>query len=789
MGITVNDYYNVEDVHTSEKDKSGFDYLKKSIDYYISYLVREKKRIKKARNLYDGFRDKEEFRYLEETFGIETPIAVKMTPLIKTRIDVLLGLLLDDVFTYRVGINDAPTIANIEEQKKKERAERVIQGYRKQLNSNVAKVKKGEQPTTNVVTDKYLQNIEKSINEEFISQFEIAAQSLINFFEQDLTIDLKQKIKQFFLDLLISGEAYYRTTVPRIGEDPVLEIVKPENLFFSKNTSHQFLSQGHKANVNAVVHRTYLKRSEILTQYGHLMNQETLDSLFGHTTGDGAHRLYDARKLDHIYRNEEYYDSGRIHNQHSNSNLDTLPVYHVEWLANNKVELTDPEYKQDIETVLPIRSRKEYEENYGKKAGDGTTKKYGYRLDRYEGIRIGEDIYLNCGKSKHIPRSIGSPWTTTLSYNGVVYNDRNGKPYSVALSLKDLQDTYDILNFFRDNLIANAGVDGSRINLAAIPKVLGQDYMERILKFMAFRKQGVELYDPTEDGAHLFNHYGDFRGSLSGNIIEQLEVAKEGIERQVDIVTGVNRHMYAAAEVRDAVSNVQQGQKQVSLITKDIFELVHTSRKHMLTDLINRAKLTYKKGKRGSYIVGYRTMLFNIAPENFCWTDYNINVINSTKENIKLEKLAAIVPELVGSGLLDPGVLVKITMSDSPREILRVVEESMLAKSEENDQLGQLTQQLEQMQGQIKEYEQAIEQAGKQVEAMEKASNDLKVRELDTKDRDIDTKNDLAKDRLLLDQRIAEEEISKDKMIVQLEREQLYAEGSSGNAKEVRNDI
>jgi len=45
--------------------------------------------------------------------------------------------------------------------------------------------------------------------------------------------------------------------------------------------------------------------------------------------------------------------------------------------------------------------------------------------------------------------------------------------------------------------------------------------------------------------------------------------------------------------------------------------------------------------------------------------------------------------------------------------------------------------------------------------------------------------------RLKLDARIAEEEIQKDKMVVQLEREQLYQETGSGggNAKEVRNDI
>ena len=456
MSLFVNNYYNVEDYHIPEKEKSGFDYLKKSVDYYISTLVREKRHIKKARNLYDGKRDKEEFRYLEETFGIETPIAVKMTPIIKTRIDVLLGLLLEEVFTYRVSVNDENTITQIEDKKKNERAKRILEAYNRQMTKNVERVQKGEEPRQDIVTERFNKRLEKFITEDFISEFEIAAQSLIKFFEQDSTIDLKQKVKQFFLDVLITGEGYYRTYVDNIGEDPKIEVCKAENIFFSKRTDHQFLSSGHQPNVNAIVHRTYMKRSEILTRFGHLMNEAALKEVFGNYSGDGARRITDPRTLDYIYRNDEFYDSGTVHDQHNNSNLDTLPIYHVEWLANNWVEIDtdDAEYVRSMQLVDDNTVPKHYKETYGEDAGSGKVKKRRCRLDRYEGWRIGENVYVSMGKSKHIPRSIGQPWSTVLSYNGLNYNDRNGKPYSITLSLKDIQDSYDIIKFFRDNLIA-----------------------------------------------------------------------------------------------------------------------------------------------------------------------------------------------------------------------------------------------------------------------------------------------------------------------------------------------
>jgi hypothetical protein len=37
--------------------------------------------------------------------------------------------------------------------------------------------------------------------------------------------------------------------------------------------------------------------------------------------------------------------------------------------------------------------------------------------------------------------------------------------------------------------------------------------MTRLTKWVTLRKQGLELVDPTEDGANLFQHYGDFNAS------------------------------------------------------------------------------------------------------------------------------------------------------------------------------------------------------------------------------------------------------------------------------------
>lgn len=785
--------FNIEDVYVTEKDKNSFEYLKKKMDYIIAQEVYEKQHILKARNLYEGKRDPDEFKYLEETFGIETPLSIKMTPLIKTRVDVLVGILLEETFSYKISINDKGTVDKVKKAKLKERAKAIMKDITNQTHENIASINAGQEPKKDQkISDKKLKEIDKVLERRFISGFEIAAQSLVKFFEQDSTIDLKQKMKQFFLDLLVTGEAYYRTYIPKMGADPVLEICKPENVFYSKNTKHQFIASGNQPNTYGVVHREYMTRGEILNKYGHFLDDEGRKRLFGNEPAEGAQNIISSpRDLEYNRFARDYRDYRDTHNQYSGgSTLEVLPVYHVEWLANNPVELSEKEQKEftDVEPSTIPSGRERF---YDVGEGNSKVKKKGYRLDRYEGIRIGYDLYVNCGRTdaSRMPRSEGQPFKTTLSYNGATYNERNGKPYSLSLALKDIQDSYDIMHFFRDNLVANSGVNGSRINMAAIPKALGDNFMERLFKFMALRKQGVELIDPTEPGAQIFSGYGDFKASISSDGIAAINAIIEGLERQADILTGVNRHMYQAAEQRDAVSNVKVGVRTGSLITKDLFELLYTSQKHALEDLINQGKLTYKKGKRGSYILGNQTVFFDLDPKNYCFTDFNIHVVNSSKETIKLEKLNALATQLVGAGTLDSHVLLKLALVDSTTEVYDLLEKNMEEKEEENNQLEQLNQALEQMEQTVKQYEEQLNKLTKENEQYLKQGMQFKERELEIKSRKVELDAEIAKKKQEMDEKIATAEIAKDQQIVQLEREQLYAEEVAGNAREIKDNI
>ena len=139
-------------------------------------------------------------------------------------------------------------------------------------------------------------------------------------------------------------------------------------------------------------------------------------------------------------------------------------------------------------------------------------------MNRHEGVRIGEEVYITRGISENIIRSRSNPKECTLSVNGLVFSDRNGNPFSLVLNTMDLQDRYDLLLYYRDNLIANSGTIGDWIDETLIPSHLGVSMPERLAKWIALKKQGIGLLNSSEEGRMatgaaplntIFNGYDD----------------------------------------------------------------------------------------------------------------------------------------------------------------------------------------------------------------------------------------------------------------------------------------
>ena len=745
----------VDDIYATRKQKEGKPYLKGMMDYWIGKLMYEKRHIPICRRYYSGRREESEFDYLTDNYGIGNPVDLGFTPIIKPRIDALVGLFLSETFSYAITVTDDKTLHLEEEAKKNYTISQISNIFKQQvgkIQEHYNKAQRGYQaPLPEEKQKEEIDKIMGYLNDDFVSVYAEAANHLVQFFEQDSATDIKRKVAELLYDLLITGEMNWRIDIKEKGRDPQLEVIKPENIFFNKNKNDMYMDS-----VNAVVHREFMTRHTVLQRFGDLLSKEDKDKIFGikPSAYGTSRRIADPQRMEDPYHQQ---NDNTLSNQFTNNEFDTVEVLHVEWLASNEV---------------------------GKKKSDGST---AYIEDRYEGYRIGFDIYFGMKKSDTIIRSQVDPYKATLTYSGMSYNQRQGEPYSMVWNLKDVQDMYDITQFHRNNLVATAGVSGTRVNIAGIPKILGSSFMERLMKWVALRKQGMELIDPTEEGAQLFNHYGEFQGGIDGNAINGINSILQTLERQVVLTTGITDQMLGQIEEREAVENVKTGIRQVSLITLNIFDLLGGAKKRILKDMIDNAKVSYTKGKVGSYKVGPSSIAFKIDKSDFSWTDYNIQVTTSSRDALKLQKLEGLVSELVSAGMVKPEVAINLVLADTLLEAKKIVKQGMGGE----DQQGQ---QMQEMDGQLKQYEEQLKQATQQAEKLQRES-----------DKNMATQLGLDQERLKLDQEVrkrevavkekaqitnettATEDVKAKREIVQLEREQLYIEGANEQAREINN--
>jgi len=751
-------YY--EDLYISEEDKSDIQYLKGNMDHWVSSLVQPKESLRLLRNYYNGIRDDKQFAYLTENFGIGTPSNIKFTNIIKPRVDSIVSQLESDSYTYTVSCTDSTTIDLIQEEKKTKKLNEISQAL-SLFTSNMKKaLDNGGEPvpfselksSVDVIRDKYKSN--------YISDYEISVQHLCTYFEKSNEMELRSKLAMLVHDLIVTGECYYRIYYTREGSDPIFEIIKPENFFHNKNTNNPYID-----GTDAVVHREYMTHKQVAAMYGKYMTPDQMKSLFG-----GTYLSRTARNLNSGLDLAMYYgeDDPMLGQKHFNSAY-TVEVMHIEWMATNAVIIDDEEKKR----LQLLNSGFNYE------VGEEVR-----RMDRYEGVRIGGSVYLNCGKSEQVLRSANDPYSCGFSYGGLLNSDRNGRPYSVVGALKDLQDIYDLTMFHRDNLLANSGVKGDRINVAGIPKVLGDDFMSRLLTFIAIKKGGVELVDLTEPGAQFFNHAGGFDNTVDGNSLQAINGIMAQVEHQADIIAGTTPQMLGNIQQRDAVSNVNTGLKQTMLIHQPLFEMFRGCQNRIVKELVNVAQMSYKSGKKISYIAGGEAYTFHILPEKFRFSDYAITINYASKDTIKVEQLKLIAKELIVAGAVDPDVMIKILLSDSILEIQRMITKNWAEKKAENNKVSALSSQVEQYEKQLKELNGQLNNITQQLEASKTVNNSVKENEVKLKNDEAIKKLALEKDKVENAKDYNEALLELKKEEIQLEREQLYL--GIGREKEVK---
>ena len=687
----------------SEKDKSSEDYLKNCIDRAISELVYDKDYLRKAYNYYNCSRDKEQFLFLEENYGIGSPTSVEFIPLVKRHVDALVGELLQSKLKPKITCKDSETLQKIESEKQKAVYKAEADRIKQIIALSMQSIFGGQPPqqTDGPSTEDELDALKEITKRDFVSEFEIAAQNMIEFFLQSKEIDLNTKREYLFKDILVGGQAYYRTYIKDGSPVPYPEVLNPFDVFPEVSLNTPYINKSRR-----IVYVKYMTKEEILNEFGKDMSKDDLDLMKAVNLEAQSHNVYYIRAESggivsnvettmpgvYPYYNDPLYGNNRY------------PVYYCEWLENNKMK------------------DEQGEEHY--------------RMDRYKGARIGSEIYLAMGKDDTVIRSMECPYDCTLSINGIQLLTRSNRPFSMVLATANLQDRYDILHWYRDTLIANSGVKGDWLDVSLLPTFLGKTPEERLLKWKAYKKGGTALFNSAQEGrgTPLNTTFSGFDDTTPGQSIQAIQMAIQQTEDICSAITGVFREKLGDIEQRDAVTNVQTGIKNSAVITKQYFNTLDGLVKHLLTDMLNLCKISIKDSFKGSLILGNRlTKIFTVIPEHVSFTDYDIHIGDSTDIVRDIELIKQMIMELMKGGLVSPELLFETITTESLTEFKEAGLSSIQKTKKETGVLSQLKQQVGQYEQQMKELQQQLKEANSKVQQNNETELSIKQEELKSK--------------------------------------------------------
>lgn len=681
------------------------DYIIDKVDRAITELVHEKWKIQKAYNYYNGKRDPEQFRYLEENFGIGTATSVEFTPLIKKHVDALIGEYLDIPILPKVSCKDKHTISKIHRDLEIAISKKTYEFLKTQLNNKLLEFVGGQNPTIDQSVQKSLEKLIEDVKNDFISDYEIAAQDVVEYCIQSRHTDLSNKLRIMLLDLLVSGTAFYKVKPSSENTNVQIEVDSPLNVFVDRNPNSQYVKDCYR-----VVVRKWMTKQQILNEYGTELSREGIS------------------ELEDLF--EHYIDYGHTYIR-SLEGVPNARPYSGDASGLRAGEVAVPGYPVDDKDSFPFKLLPVFEVEW-----IDVDKENGvYVQNRYEGVRIGESIYITRGKSENVIRSIDNPTKCGLSVNGIFLTNRNHEPQSLVLQCAPLQDKYDVVMYLRDNILANSGTAGDWLDISMLPTVLGSDLTERIQKWIAYKKSGTAIIDTSQEG-RAFNNNTSFAGfddAVRIQTIQAFDLVLLRIEEQTSSITGVFRERLNGIQQRDAVSNVEAGARNSYIITKPFYQQMDTLAIDILGDCLNMAKIVWKNGLTGTIILGDKMQrIFTALPEHFTHTDYDIHIVPSTQILKDLQQLQGIVVELIKGGMIEPDMAVEAMTARSLTELKDKITKAWAKKKKEADQIGQLQQKLQETMQQLEQMSQQNQQLQTKLESLNEAKLQLEKEKIKT---------------------------------------------------------
>ena len=618
-----------------------------------------KEELRKLYDYYNGVIHDDDYQYVVQPYGKARknfPSKMRNYPLIKPIIDLLLGEKAKRPFSYTVTVQNSDSVSRMEEEKKAVVLESMKQAFVNEL--NVMGMETGvptqEQP-------QLPEELAKMFDRSYTDTRAILGQKGMNYILQHCHVH--EKIQKAWFHFLVAGECYTERGVR--NDEVFYDILNPLDVDYDLDPDLDYVEDGDWAMVTK-----YMHPSSVVEKWGRDLTPEQIDQVF-QSAGDAGF-FYDS---NYVNRQEELRDR-------------LVRVRILYWQSMQRtgfMTFFDPETggMETMEVEDGFRIPPELKE-FGAKI------EWEWHNLVYQGICIGDDLYINMRPFDNQRMSIDNPSKNKLPINGRKYSDINSRNVSLVMLGVPYQLNYNTYKYRLELAIARSKDIIAQLDINLIPKKWDMD------KFMYYVEgTGIAWIDYNKEGVKLSPQHQsvlDLSMKTMGTYVELLNSIQVEWER----VSGVNRQRMGGMSQYDGKATSQQAIVQSAHTTEDLYRKFAGVEQRDLQALLDYSKEAWITGKKTQYVMPDGSVEFlSIDPLPYLEADLGIFVSDSTKE---LEKLN-LMKEL-GMGMLQNGIAAStvadivdsesfVMMKDKIKEAEAEMQELEAAQSQAEQELRQ----------------------------------------------------------------------------------------------------
>ena len=651
------------------------------------------------------------------------PDKIQHYPIMNSKINVLRGEEAKRLFDYRVVVTNPNAISEIENQRKAEMLQKLQMIIMQESQSE----------------EEMMQEIEKLgeyYSYEWQDEREIRANALLNHYTKEY--NTSAMFNMGFVDAMAVGEEIYQCDI--VGGEPVVYRLNPNKVRIYKSGYSNRIEDA-----DMIIIEDYWSPGKIIDTYGENLSakdvkyiesipfannavaKDSMDNIDETKNFVNMHMVSDVVE-DNFYINPELLFTDQLDQKLMPYDMaGNVRVCKVYWKSRRKIKKVrsfDPVTGEEVFNFYP--------ETYVCNEDMGEEEKIFWINEAWEGVKIGDDIYVNMRPRPIQYNRLGNPSRCHFGIIGSIYNINDERPFSLVDMMKRYNYLYDAIHFRLNRLIAQNWGKIILLDLAKIPKGWDIDqwmyYAEvnKIAVIDSFKEGNIGAATGKLAGAMNNASSGVIDAEL-GNSIQQHINLLEFIKLEMSEVAGISKQREGQIANRETVGGVERATLQSSHITEWLFTIHEDLKKRVLECLLETAKIALRgRNKKFQYILpDHTTKIIDLDGDEFAECDYGLVVDNSNAAQDLNSKLDALAQVALNAQALSFSTITKLYSSASLAEKQRYIEKDEQAMHQRAQETQQ--QQLEAQQQQAQMQAQTAQMEMELKDALNNRDNETKI--------------------------------------------------------------